>query len=323
MDLLGGGKTSPFNNMARIYIMYIPSSHKIVLEKAATIRRIILQDPTINVNNLKLYNDTGFHFTIFDFQINLDNPNNYIFFTKEFKNFILDSFKKKIMNKNLTFKKMGVFSRFYAANYELDNNSITPFRINFYNYIENELNKQKGFLKINKKEVNQEYTFSGKTMYEKWIVFDDLFAIRDYNFGNNNFTAHMSILKIFELKGKNISYFDEIHDFYKKNESDKILSKLNSKLNIIDKQFSNIQINDKDNIIISTKKGSNDSEESIFPLDNKYLIAEKLLDQMRSIINILKNLIINKKKKEIKKNYSLIQYQIENLKNVYKKFIKI
>jgi len=205
-NIMSGGGTF-FKNTTKFYFM-ANLTDKQIYDRLDERRAILLRG-----NQPK---NVILHITLLQFEINQDNPDSYIFYTKDFhrnmKYFFEKTFAKYKVMLNSGFGEYDLLgqgeNKFFVKLYRPDKKMvITNFRTMFYKYLESEFGKPK----IKKREVN------GK----KYMVFSydghPLFAVPDFYYGRGVWTPHVSILNVGDIAKYNKPLYKE----YQKKKSKK------------------------------------------------------------------------------------------------------
>ena len=213
-----------------LYLLNDPQTLKAVSER----RSLILNDTGIRFDrpdeHLKL------HITLFHFQINMDHPSHKFFYSSDFHNFIRATFNRFLDTKKLihTRNEYKILNNFYGKEFKLeDQNSITLFRIQIYNYINDNLLKGT--------RPTEEYK-NGFT----YLIFKGLplFAVPEFHWGKGNWLSHISIFQFnnarfqeLSLLHKNKNLYDLIECDLDKQNTDNVKSIINLFIGANQNQF--------------------------------------------------------------------------------------
>jgi len=140
------------------------------------------------------------HITLFTAILNVDNKYTKLFYSTDFKNFIIKTYYKTLININLYSKKgnyeiLGDTKKFFVRMYEPSNKTmITTFRTNIYNKIKQMLNIN-DFI-IHKSDQYVYFIIPNSSTY--------LFAVPTHSYGVGVWKPHVSIVHDTDTTNNNI-----------------------------------------------------------------------------------------------------------------------
>jgi hypothetical protein len=214
------------------------------------------------------------HFTIFDFNINIDHKYSSYFFEKEFHDFINSRYVKHFSDIEYTFINVVQLGPWHAFTFTPnDTSKITEFRTDFYKHLISKFGeptpiKGKEIVDPETQKNIKSFTYNGEI----------LFTIPDYNFGKDNWKAHVSIIKDQNVKNDKHLTSDKVRGL-------KILPSDINRLVLSQSKF--IKQGDNKKFVVEDLK--------VFPLISRPLLKSTiiLLNNKLSEYNFTNNIIHN------------------------------